>query len=190
MTWSPQKYCITVASAAEQFHDRDTGPRYLVLIDGVRLDASAGELEARIIRFGRFALLIDEGAPGEVELDSDEKSFLELRQSDHPEDVAELQWRMALPCAALVLLCLTPPLAHSKPRESRFGRIIMVALVFFVYANLLAIGKNWVDEEIVPPSLGIWWVHLVMLAAGSVLFLGSGPYSVRAARARRSALDG
>lgn len=78
---------------------------------------------------------------------------------------------------------MTPPLAHSKPREGRFGRIILVALVFFVYANLLAIGKNWVDREVVPLSVGIWWVHLVMLAAGSVLFLGRGPYSLRAARA-------
>jgi lipopolysaccharide export system permease protein len=177
------KDVVTVATAAEQVIDGDTGSRYLVLIDGVRLDASAGELAARITKFGRFSLLIDEGDPRDAQVDSDEKSFAELWASNRPEDAAELQWRMALPCAALVLLCLTPPLAHSKPRESRFGRIILVALVFFIYANLLAIGKNWVDREVVPLSVGIWWVHLVMLAAGSVLFLGRGPYSLRAARA-------
>jgi lipopolysaccharide export system permease protein len=37
-------------------------------------------------------------------------------------------------------------------------------LVFFIYFNLLSVGKAWLEQGKVPGSVGLWWVHALMLS--------------------------
>ena len=38
-------------------------------------------------------------------------------------------------------------------------------LVFIIYFNLLSAGKAWLEQGVVPPPVGLWWVHGVFLLA-------------------------
>jgi lipopolysaccharide export system permease protein len=38
-----------------------------------------------------------------------------------------------------------------------------------VYSNLLSAAKVWVEKGDLPPVIGVWWVHLAVLALGLYL---------------------
>jgi lipopolysaccharide export system permease protein len=42
-------------------------------------------------------------------------------------------------------------------------------VVYFVYSNLLSAAKVWVEKGELPPSVGVWWVHALMLGLGLYL---------------------
>ena len=61
--------------------------------------------------------------------------FVDLSRSTAPEHVAERQWRLSVPIATVLLALLAVPLARSRPREGRYGRIAIGMLVFIIYFN-------------------------------------------------------
>jgi lipopolysaccharide export system permease protein len=83
--------------------------------------------------------------------------------SSDPELIAELHWRIGVPLATLILALIAVPLSRSQPRQGRYGRLAIGLLVFFIYFNLLSAGKAWLEQGTVPGSIGLWWVHGLML---------------------------
>jgi lipopolysaccharide export system permease protein len=39
-------------------------------------------------------------------------------------------------------------------------------LLYAVYANLLNLSRSWVASEVLPPVIGMWWVHGIVLLLG------------------------
>jgi lipopolysaccharide export system permease protein len=104
----------------------------------------------------------------------------ELLSSSELEDMAEIQFRVSPAIAVLILGLLAVPLAHTAPREGRGGRIILGMLAYVVYANVLYLDRYWIAKGIVPPSLGIWWVHLLVLTIALVWLGRQGRFHRRA----------
>jgi lipopolysaccharide export system permease protein len=98
------------------------------------------------------------------------------------ERAAELQWRIALPVMAIVLTLIAVPLSRLRPREGRYGRVVLAVIVFFVYLQLLSAGKVWIARGTVPPWLGLWWVHAAVGAFAALIVLG--PRMIQRARYR------
>jgi lipopolysaccharide export system permease protein len=86
-----------------------------------------------------------------------------LLASDDLQHVAELHWRIGVPLATIILAILAVPLSRTQPRAGRYGRIAIGLLVFIIYLNMLSAAKAWVEQGIIPPGLGLWWVHLAVL---------------------------
>jgi lipopolysaccharide export system permease protein len=86
-----------------------------------------------------------------------------LLGSDEPEQIAELQWRLSIPLATVLLALLAVPLSKSQPREGRYGRITIGLLVFIIYFNMLSAAKAWIERGDIAPALGLWWVHGALL---------------------------
>jgi lipopolysaccharide export system permease protein len=97
------------------------------------------------------------------------KSTAALRTSERPKDKAELAWRVAVPIMALVLGVLAVPLARLQPRQGRFARVGYAVLAYFLYSNLLATARVWIQKDAPGGQLGLWWVHLVPLALAAFL---------------------
>ena len=91
-----------------------------------------------------------------------------IRSSD-PELVAEFHWRIGVPMATLILALIAVPLSRSQPRQGRYGRLAIGLLVFIIYFNLLSAGKAWLEQGKVSGTVGLWWVHAVMLSIAIVL---------------------
>jgi lipopolysaccharide export system permease protein len=86
-------------------------------------------------------------------------SFARLWESNEIHHIAERQWRLSVPISTVLLALLAVPLARSRPREGRYGRIAIGLLVFIIYFNLLSASKAWTEEAVISPALGLWWVH-------------------------------
>jgi len=159
---------VVVARRGEQVESDDPDTRLLVLHEGRRYEGIPGTARFRVIEF------VEHGIPYRLPSlrTPDPKpramTFANLRKSGELEHIAEQQWRLSVPISTILLALLAVPLARSRPREGRYGRITIGLLVFIVYFNLLSAAKAWTEEGTISPSLGLWWVH------GSILLLTLG----------------
>jgi len=150
---------VVVAKRGEQVESEDPDTRLLVLHEGRRYEGVPGTPSFRVVEF------VEHGIP--YQLPSLRASnprpramtFGRLRTSSDPEHIAEMQWRLSVPIATVLLALLAVPLARSRPREGRYGRIAIGMLVFIIYLNLLSAAKAWTEEGTISPLLGLWWVH-------------------------------
>jgi lipopolysaccharide export system permease protein len=70
---------------------------------------------------------------------------------------------------ALVLMLLAVPLSKLRPRQGRFSRVGLAILAYFLYSNLLAAVRVWIEKDSPGGALGMWWVHLLPLAIAAWL---------------------
>ena len=159
---------IAVAERAEQ---RGAGqPEQLfVLFDGRRYEGIPGSREWRIVEFA------EHGIPVRMPEFTPKKERRELRPtrelmgSSAGPDRAELAWRIAVPVMAAVLMALAVPLARLQPRQGRFARVGAAVLAYFVYSNLVAAVRVWIEKDSPGGAWGLWWVHLLPLALAAWL---------------------
>jgi lipopolysaccharide export system permease protein len=91
------------------------------------------------------------------------RSTIDLFRDASPTAQAELQWRLSLPVMTLILALLAIPLAVLQPRQGRYARLGVVILLYFVYSNLVSAARTWIEKGWLPPLIGLWWVHIVVL---------------------------
>ncbi|MFO7594148.1 MAG: LPS export ABC transporter permease LptF [Pseudomonadota bacterium] len=155
-------YQLTAAQAYEQI-DEKTGARYLVLLKGYRYEGAAGMQDYRIIRFQEHGLLIREHQPSIGRPSRDATPTSDLIGSNHPLDIAELQWRLTIPIGTLLLGLLAVPLSKTSPRRGRFGGMVLGFLIYLVYNNLLLVARSSMEKGEVPAYIGIWWVQWLLI---------------------------
>jgi lipopolysaccharide export system permease protein len=146
-----------------------------VLYDGERYEGVPGGGEFRIIQFSEGGIPIRLGELNGSSSKSELKSTGDLLRSNAAADRAELQWRISTPILALVLMVLAVPMARLRPRQGRFGRIGIAILAYFIYSQLLAAARTWVETSVVPEFVGIWWVHAIALCVGLWLLVRESP---------------
>src|SRR3546814_2568615 len=64
-----------------------------------------------------------------------------------PQDRAELQWRVGAPIAVLVLTLLAVPLSYIRPRQGRYGKLVIGILAYLIYSQLLGVAQNRSEEH-------------------------------------------
>jgi lipopolysaccharide export system permease protein len=165
---------IWVATRAEQ---RGAGQpeQTFVLYDGVRYEGVPGSGEFRTIRFSEGGIPIRLGSLNDRAAKSNLKPTSELWRSSALADAAELHWRLASPLMALILMVLAVPLSRLRPRQGRFGKIGAAILSFFLYYQLLVVGRTWMESGAMPPAAGLWWVHALALCGAIWLLARESP---------------
>lgn len=139
------------------------GDRFLVLLKGRRYEGPPGSAEYKIVEFDKYAVRIDAREAALESPSIQSRSTLELLGDSSAQSRAELIWRAGLPLSALVLCLLAIPLSVVNPRAGRSLNLIVAALIYMVYSNLLSIVQAWVAQQKVPPAVGLWIMHAVML---------------------------
>lgn len=146
------------------------GERHLELGPGNRYEGSPVTLDWTLTRFGSARLLVQPPGQGTTsETDYDRMSTAELTGLADAGARATLQWRLVQPLTALLLMLIAVPLAHMRPRQGRYARLVPAILVYLIYFNLLGVARIWVAHGEVGTALGVWWVPALALAFG--LFL-------------------
>ena len=160
---------VDTARIASYQKDPETGDEYLIFTDGQTSAGTAGTAGYTITDFKRQGILRPREAPGELRLIRKGKTLTQLWGTSDPEDNAELQWRISLPLAALILALLAVPLSYTSPRAGRFGKIAIAILIYIPFANLLVLMRKWIAAGNIPPWVGLWPVHIVLAALVVVL---------------------
>jgi lipopolysaccharide export system permease protein len=165
---------VITAADGELYHDANGVERYLGLNDGFRVEGLLGQDNFRLMRYQRNDIKMQ---------DSDSDSTADSVKRSAPTSVllestdvvqrAELQWRLAAPISVLVLVMLAMPLAKSSPREPRYARLLIALLAWFIYYNLLAIGRARISQGVWDPRIGFWWVEIPTAIIGLYLLWSS-----------------
>ncbi len=159
---------IAVAERAEQ-RGAGQAQQLFVLFDGRRYEGVPGSREWRVVEFAEHGIPVRmpefQARKGRHHF----KSTRALASSRSRADRAELAWRVAVPVMAAVLMVLAVPLARLRPRQGRYARIGLAVLAYFIYSNLLAAVRVWIEKGSPGGSLGMWWVHVLPLGLAAWL---------------------
>ncbi len=159
---------IAVAERAEQ-RGAGQSEQLFVLHDGRRYEGVPGALEWRIVTFKEHGIPV---RLPEVKAKSEKLSVKPTRAligSPDSADRSELAWRTAVPVMALALMLLAVPLSKLKPRQGRFARVGYAVLAYFIYSNLVAAVRVWIEKGSPGGALGMWWVHLLPIGVAALL---------------------
>jgi lipopolysaccharide export system permease protein len=144
--------------------DKLTGNRYLTLEDGQVTEGGQDTLDFRIMHFSRNDLKLPELENGVNQDAMETRKSKQIMFSDSLEESVEIQWRLAPAIVAIVLGLLAIPMSHSAPKEGRGGRALLGILAYAVYVNVLYMSRNWLLKGDIPIVLGMWWIHVLVLA--------------------------
>ena len=160
---------LDIAERARK-HKGENNRDYMVMENGTHYEGMPGKSQFKIIEYAEYGVYV----PGEKKLTGGRSlqalSSGELWKAQNPRHKAELQWRLAVPVATLILAMIALPLSRTTPRSGKYANLALAILLYLVYSNLLSVGKNWIVKERVSEWAGIWWVHLVALILLFVLF--------------------
>lgn len=158
-----QVQSIVTAERAVQQTDPETGAQILVLKNGWRYEGRPGQAGWRLVHFAEHGVRVALNNQAAGSHDIEAVTTRALWQRDNPSANAQLQIRLSVPLAILILTLLALPLGRLPPRAGRYGRIIIGILLYVVYFNLLHIATVWVESGVIPAIVGVWPVHLAML---------------------------
>ncbi len=154
---------IDVAARADTRNEAD-GASFAVLKQGTHYTGQPGDADYQVIKYAEYGMLLPEPQDLVYPLQIKAQPSLTLLESGSPEQLAELDWRIAIPVASFIITLMTLPLSQTSPRGSRYAKLGLAILLYLVYSNLLGVGTVWISKGTMPVWLGTTWVHLLALA--------------------------
>jgi lipopolysaccharide export system permease protein len=164
---------VIYAKKVQQYDDERNNRPLLVFQDGYVYKFSRTGEEGYFMKFRQSTMSMDFGQTKPMEYKRKAASTWKLARSSSLEDIAEFQWRVSTPISTLLLALLAIPLSRTAPRKGKYAKLVGAVLILAVYYNTSAMAKDWVEQGVVGPGVGIWWV--VLLLAIVVLFLSIQP---------------
>lgn len=158
----PDRQTIVTAATARQSVDEQHAVT-LVLSDGWRYEGVPGQADYRVIRFDEHGVRLSPARAIQND-DYDAMSTLTLMHSDDLQAIYKWQTRISVPLSILILALIALPIGRVPPRAGRYGRVIVGILFFVVYLNLVRLSGQAIENGLLPPAIGEWWVHGVVLA--------------------------
>ena len=164
-----QKTGVIIASQGSRFK-AENGDNFLLLEKGRRYQSKPNSAEVSATEFERYAVRVETKEVARKPNSTNAVSTDSLLKSNNLSDKAELQWRLAIPISAIVLVLLAIPLSFVDPRAGRSLNFIFALLIYFIYSNMLSIFEGWVAQGKINPSIGLWPVHLIFALLAYYLF--------------------
>ncbi len=149
---------IVVASQGE-VEAMPNGDRFLVLQDGRRYEGTPGAADYRVMEFKRHGFRLDPYQLTERSTQPKELDTLELLRDPSPRNQAEWVWRIGYPISALLLALLALPLSFYNPRAGRSFNILLAALIYTLYNNVMGLSQAWVLRGHVEATTSLFAVH-------------------------------
>lgn len=171
-----RQWDVTLSATAKEQDVKGLTGKFIVFRDGHRYIGAAGQKNFQQIDFKDYGVRLETSKahindwPNNVptydlwHLIDEEKNPQRLRKLQ-----AMLQWRMAMPISVILFTLLAFPLSEVKPRSGKFARLFPAILIYIGYADLMFLGRAWIQRGALDPALGLWWIHGLALVLGIVL---------------------
>lgn len=163
---------VDLAASTSSYYN-DDGLRYMMMHEGTHYAGNPGEADFKIIKYKDYGILVKKRR-ATAQMSEASRSTPELWVSAVPADQAELQWRLTLPIATIIVAIMALPLSQTDPRSGRYSKLAIALVLYLVYSNLLSIGKTWIVQQKVPVWFGTWWVHVIAIIVTYILLKQSG----------------
>ena len=167
---------VTLAKTGRLVNEDDSGQMMLLLENGAthELDPKHRQ-QYSVISFQNTEIPITEpGATASPHLSPSMLSPLTLLSNLHTPSgsraaLVEINYRLALPVACLVLALVAVPIGLiSRKGGKAFGLMLSISLVF-IYYMLMASGLNFAKEGRLNPIVGLWMANAVFGVAGLLM---------------------
>jgi lipopolysaccharide export system permease protein len=175
------------------WRDPASGERFLVLVDGYRYQGAPGAVDFLVTRYREHAVRIEERREDGPSRRLQGIPSTDLLTSGVLAHRAELHWRLAIPVSSVLLGALAFLMARTAPRQGRYGGLFNAVLLYFLYTNLLGIGRELLEDGQLPAAAGLWPSHVtIALLVGGIAFARSAAVQRLARRlpGRRPGLRG
>ena len=164
---------VIVAASGHKTTDAQTSASFLVLADGSRYSAAAGDDQYTLLDFESYALRLkpppDASSIG-LPVKARPTATLLQQSASQRAAAGELHWRISkiamLPILMIFALCFS----SITYREKRFPGMIPALLLYFVYFNAMGMGIALIRRGVFHPHLSLWIIHLLFLIIAAYLF--------------------
>lgn len=154
-----QKLGIIVAAEGSRFVEKN-GDNYLLMKHGHRYEGMRGTAEYSVTEFEKYAIRVEAGEVKREPPSTESISSSDLITNQNNNNIAELQWRLAMPVSALILALFAIPLSALDPRAGRSANFALAIIIYIIYNNLLNIIQAWIAQGKISGIIGLWPVHL------------------------------
>jgi lipopolysaccharide export system permease protein len=150
--------------------DEKSGNRFIVFEKGRRYLGQPGMLDFQITEYDKYGVLLEESESGSEIASTESASMLFLLTSELPIHRAELQWRISSVILCILLAILGVLLNQYPFGQKPFTLLLFGILIYFIYNNLLSISRTMLERDQISSWIGLWWVHIVLIAVISVIY--------------------
>ena len=168
-TTQHQKTGVVVAAQGSRKKENN-GDNFLVMEKGRRYESKPNSAEVSTTEFERYAVRLQTKEAAPEPSTRQAVPTQQLLQNADAGNNAELQWRMAIPISALILVLLAIPLSFVDPRAGRSLNVAFALLIYIIYNNMLSIFQAWVTQGRLSSLIGLWPVHMFFLSFAFYLF--------------------
>jgi lipopolysaccharide export system permease protein len=163
---------VALAQRARHTVSPDGATHTITLYDGERYEGQPGSPEFRIVHFAEHTIPVAVPVVSNVVKNLEAQPTRALWESSDLNKRAELHWRVAMPVSCIVLTLLAVPLSRLRPRQGRYARVWVAVVIYFLYQNLINVGKVWISRGRVPEIVGLWWTHAAVVALALLVIAG------------------
>lgn len=156
-----QKTGVIVASRGSQYK-AENGDNFILLEKGRRYQGKPNTPEISTTEFDSYAIRLETREVARKPATTEGLSTDELFASDNLRDKAELQWRLAIPVSAIILILLAIPMSFVDPRAGRSLNLMLAIFIFIIYNNMLSIFEAWITQGKINPMIGLWPAHIIV----------------------------
>ena len=161
-----QKLGVIVAAEGSRYVEKN-GDNFLIMQNGRRYEGARGTAEYSSTEFEKYAIRVEAGEARRQPPSTQSIPSQELIKNSSNSNIAELQWRLAMPVSALILALLAIPLSALDPRAGRSANFALAIVIYIIYTNSLNIVQAWVAQGKFSGTIGLWPIHLIF---GIVVF--------------------
>ncbi len=129
--------------------------------DGRRYAGTPPSTEFSISDFAQYRAQIERKTIEPSSRKTGALSSKTLVTSPDKKDIAEWQWRIALPLSIPILTLIAVPMATVNPRQGRYAKIFPAILLYFSYYLLLSAFRSAIERGQLSPFPGLYLVPVL-----------------------------
>lgn len=155
--------------------------QFIILQNGSRYNGSAANSSLTMSTFARYGISLNSPmllnhatADGKIShrhlIPELLTSQLYLLIKNDPLAMAEWQIRIAIPISIIISSLIAISLSEVNPRRGRYFNLLPALLLYFIYSVTIFLTQSWIQDGTISMTLGMWWIHGVMLIFVLCLF--------------------
>lgn len=156
----PEEAAVIVAASGHLTTDREGIP-WVTLSNGKRYAGTPPSTGFSIADFTEYRAQIQRK---DIEPSNRKSSAIpsaQLYHSTNNKEIAEWQWRIALPLSIPILTLIAVPMAMVNPRQGRYAKLLPAVMLYLSYFLLLSAGESALERGQLPAHPGLYLVPIL-----------------------------